>query len=74
MRRINTVLTEKSMQLLNVHQQKVGKRSLTHLINDAIVEYYGAKYDQENSRTVRESKDERATQIAYEHSPLYGAK
>ena len=45
MKRINMVLTDYSVALLETHQKKVGPRSMTHMINDAIVSHYGKSLD-----------------------------
>ncbi len=59
MRKVTLNLTGKSEELLNEYQKRVGKRSLTHLINDAIVICYGGEIGQEISGALRESKIER---------------
>jgi hypothetical protein len=45
MKRINMVLTDYSVALLETHEKKVGPRSMTHMINDAIVSHYGKSLD-----------------------------
>ncbi len=74
MRKVTLNLTGKSEELLNEYQKRVGKRSLTHLINDAIVICYGGEIGKETNRTMRESKTAGEVQVTYERSPLYGAK
>ena len=68
MRKVTLNLTGKSEELLNEYQKRVGKRSLTHLINDAIVICYGGEIGKENNRTVRKGE------FAGEDAENFGSK